>query len=286
MTAVVASQSNGSISGREVRLTVVNAMAPKVVCGKTKRKGGKTKKKVQKTKAEHNQGLQGIDVTDESFDVKAFAQQMMASIGVAVNQDARVCKVATACSGSGAPTMVLGQMVANLREEFACEIDEAAAHALAINANPCHIHKDVFHQASQKKCFCYVCGKACRAPDSNHGIDVYMCGWPCNSNSMLNNRRFKEDATTTPHAAVLPAVADSIARVKPKAFILENVAAIKKKRHSEDDRSVAEWVKEVLGEKLPEYQTHDFMLTSHPVSGPHRCHGGAETVIVAAIASL
>ena len=64
-------------------------------------------------------------------------------------------------------------------------------------------------------------------------------------------------------------IAECLRSMRPRTFILENVSGVIKKRSSQDSRSVADWVKEILKEKVPDYQIHDFMLGSHPVLGPY-----------------
>ena len=70
----------------------------------------------------------------------------MNCLGVTPVQDAPTLKVVTACSGSGAPSLVLNQLVGGsggFSEVMACEIDPAAAHAMMVNARPLHAHADV-----------------------------------------------------------------------------------------------------------------------------------------------
>ena len=254
-------------------------MAPKRGAGLRARGAGLKAKKDGKTtkggkKGGKAQGLTAVDSVKEPFKLDVFQQNLMNSLGVAPVKDAAPLKLATACSGSGAPSLVLRTLLAgNLREVMACELDPAAAHALMVNAKPVHAHVDVCQQATQKKCFCYVCNKACKVPAAKDALDLYVAGWPCNSNSLLNTRRFEEDPTTTKHADVLKKIARCLGKMQPRAFVLENVAGVTKKRNSQEPGSVAEWVKQTLKEEVPDYQIHDFMLGSHPVTSiRNRCY--------------
>lgn len=252
------------ISGSDNAVEVFAAMPRAVKKKQASMKRPAAQGKERKAMVVKAQGLEPVCTTDEPFQLSSFVQSLMTTLGIAP-VPGRQLKFATACSGSGVPSLVLREIVA-FTELVACEIDISMAHALLVNANPEHVHRDVFQQASNKKAFCYKCNRTCEAPSQSHGIDLFMAGWPCNANSALNRQRYQVDATETAHADVLRGVVDVLAKCKPKAFILENVSGVTRRRSSEDDRSVAQWVKEVLKDKLPEYQVQDFMLSSHPVS--------------------
>ncbi len=96
-------------------------------------------------------------------------------------------------------------------------------------------------------------------------MDLFVCGRPCNSNSVLSPVRFEKDPTETDHADVLRGVADLLAKYKPRAFVLENVVGMCKKRTTSDDRTVSQWVRDVLMEKVPDYLIQEFILPSWPL---------------------
>ncbi len=53
---------------------------------------------------------------------------------------------------------------------------------------------------------------------------------------------------------------------KLRGLCFRNVVGMCKKRTSSDDRTVSQWVREVLTEKVPEYFVQDFVLPSSPLS--------------------
>ena len=242
------------------------AMAPKKRV-KRKSKDQRPAKRLPTAKpkpSSQNQGVKDITaITEVAFSLQNFAQEQMKVLNV-IPVSGKQLKLGTACSGAGAPSLTLQHLV-EFSEIIACEIDLSAAHALLTNCSPLHCHKDVLAQAENKKCFCSCCGKTCRVPTADHAMDLFVCGWPCNSNSVLSPVRFEKDPTETDHADVLRGVADLLAKYKPRAFVLENVVGMCKKRTTSDDRTVSQWVRDVLMEKVPDYLIQEFILPSWPL---------------------
>ena len=150
--------------------------------------------------------------------------------------------------------MVLRAIVEDVVETTSSEINEGSAHALLRNARcpPLQLRRNVI-EVARGKSFCYISNR--RTPLSTVAPDIFAAGYPCNSNSVLNQSRWKPgcDATGTEHALVLPAVVSVIHQLQPRAFVLENVAGILCARggKSEDsDKPVIQWVEAQLQDTL------------------------------------
>ncbi|CAE7401932.1 unnamed protein product [Symbiodinium sp. CCMP2592] len=213
-----------------------------------------------------------------TFDLKEFLHEMQTVLGCAPCADKVV--LATACSGLGVPAAVLRSIMgdaAKVVEITASEISETSAHALLQNCpkghQPLQLLRNVVDAASSGKSFCYIANKVTPMNElfGSEGTDIYVAGYPCNDNSSMNTSRFdpQKDATTTPFAAVLPAVVHVLDKLAPKAFLLENVPGLLKKRSGQSPSSaepVMSWVEDKLKSKLGNrYSWFSLMLPSDPL---------------------
>ena len=234
---------------------------------------GTGKPQAEASKKSARQGVIDLPgMCQETFDLAAYASQALETIGCKPNLMGKPVSLATACSGSGAPTLVLRAMVST-NELMASDLSPAAAHACLVNARSEHCQDDVHNQAGRCKCFCYVCAKACPVLTSVVDLDIFVAGFPCNSNSLMKAGRFDQDATTTSDARVFQSVAKLVGQYRPKIAILENVNGINCQRGGAGESShapVKDWVMQKLQEFAGEdYEWEQLSLTSIVLWGPY-----------------
>ena len=115
-----------------------------------------------------------------------------------------VITIGTDCSGIEAPIQALIQLKIPYKQLWSCDIDSYARKSAEANyPKPKRIYNDIM--------------------DRNHKelphVDIYVCGFPCQSFSMAGKRL----GTADPRASVIGAMVETINQVKPKIIILENV---------------------------------------------------------------
>ena len=116
----------------------------------------------------------------------------------------RPISIGTDCSGIEAPIQALIQLKIPYIHEWSCEIDKYAQMSIMANYNPKHIFPDI----KEKR-------------DLPH-VDIYVCGFPCQSFSQAGKREGMKDPRGTIFYDCLKAIKMS----KPKVFILENVKGL------------------------------------------------------------
>ncbi|CAE7731963.1 unnamed protein product [Symbiodinium sp. CCMP2592] len=142
--------------------------------------------------------------TDSPFDLSAFISDVAERLGCERNPSAGMLKLATLCSGFGAPRLVLDALLGSecVDEIAACEINEDAVHALLKNQprpkQPGVLLRDVRALDAHGKSFDFMSSQTGSFPD--HRADLLVAGCPCQANSMLNR---------------------VIAKVLPRTFVLE-----------------------------------------------------------------
>ena len=115
-----------------------------------------------------------------------------------------VIKIGTDCSGIEAPIQALKQLKVSYSHEWSCEIDKFAIESILENYDPKIFFADMTIKRSLPK------------------VDVYVCGFPCQSFSMAGNRMgMKEE-----RGIIFFHCLDAIRQSKPKVFILENVKGL------------------------------------------------------------
>ena len=234
----------------------------------------------QKTRSHSNrtkktsQGVVKVQgITMDKFSLPSFVDEVLRVLGLAPNLEREPVKFATACSGSGAPSLVLQKMVA-ATELMASDINAAAAHACLLNAQPLHCQANVVVQASKDRAFCFACNQKCPVLKASAGLDIFMAGFPCNFNSLMKSWRFNADATQTPDAKVFEACAKLVGQLKPKVIILENVTGVTRKRGGQStdaDKPVIDWIFEELKKHSGgTYEFQQVLLTGSVLWNPQR----------------
>ena len=111
--------------------------------------------------------------------------------------------------------------------EFSADIDPAAAHAIARNDRPRHVFADCHSENFQanKANWCYLHGGLCPLPESM-SLDLYIAGFVCKANSIMNQDRFQKDPTESHHFESFESCVRVIKSLRPATVVLENVAGI------------------------------------------------------------
>jgi DNA (cytosine-5)-methyltransferase 1 len=115
-----------------------------------------------------------------------------------------VLKIGTDCSGIEAPIQALNKMGINYKHIFSCEIDKYARESIKVNYNPEKIYYDITKERELKD------------------IDIYICGFPCQSHSMAGKRLGSKDT----RGNIFLNCINVIKNKNPSLFILENVRGI------------------------------------------------------------
>jgi DNA (cytosine-5)-methyltransferase 1 len=144
-------------------------------------------------------------------------------------------KVGTDCSGIEAPIQALKKLKVNFSHEFSCEIDKFARESIEANYSP----KILFTDMTKKR----------KLPD----IDMYICGFPCQTFSMAGSRKGMND----PRGTIFYDCLKVIKSKKPKIFVLENVKGLL----SHDKGRTFEVIMNCL-DKLKEYKIHFKVLNT------------------------
>jgi DNA (cytosine-5)-methyltransferase 1 len=116
--------------------------------------------------------------------------------------------VATDCSGIEAPLQALIQLKIPYKQLWSCEIDHFARESAAANyPKPAEVYNDIIT----------------RDHSVLPHVDLYVCGFPCQSFSSAGKRL----GTADPRASVINAMLSTIENSRPKILILENVTGFK-----------------------------------------------------------
>ncbi len=115
-----------------------------------------------------------------------------------------VLRVGTDCSGIEAPIQALKKLKINYNHEWSCEIDKYARESIKANYEPKLLFEDIT--------------KSRKLPN----IDLYICGFPCQTFSMAGDRKGFGD----PRGTIFYYCLKVIRTKKPKYFILENVKGL------------------------------------------------------------
>jgi DNA (cytosine-5)-methyltransferase 1 len=134
-----------------------------------------------------------------------------------------VLKVGTDCSGIEAPIQALKKLKINFSHEWSCEIDKYARESIKANYNP----KILFEDMTKKR----------KLPN----IDLYVCGFPCQTFSMAGDRKGFGD----PRGTIFWQCLKVIRSKKPKIFILENVKGLVNHDQGNSFRTILNCLKRV-----------------------------------------
>lgn len=112
--------------------------------------------------------------------------------------------IGTDCSGIEAPIQALKNLGIKFSHKWSCEIDKYAQESLLANYNPELLFTDI----KQKRIL--------------PNIDIYVCGFPCQSFSYAGHRK----GTADPRGTIFYDCYSVIKNKLPKVFILENVKGL------------------------------------------------------------
>ena len=116
----------------------------------------------------------------------------------------KMISIGTDCSGIEAPLQALKSLKIPYIQKWACEIDKYSRLSSEANyKNPEKIYTDMLTRDNSL------------LPN----VDLYVCGFPCQSFSNMGNRL----GTLDPRSKIIPKMIDTIKHSKPKICILENV---------------------------------------------------------------
>ncbi len=118
-----------------------------------------------------------------------------------------VLRVGTDCSGIEAPIQALRNLKIQFRHVFSCEKDKFARMSIAANYKPEMIYEDITTRNHSE------------LPD----IDLYVCGFPCQSFSLAGKQQGMKD----PRGLIMNHCIEVIKVKQPTIFILENVKNFK-----------------------------------------------------------
>lgn len=116
-------------------------------------------------------------------------------------------RIGTDCSGIEAPIEALKQLGIPFEHKWACEIDRFARKSILANYQPEIIYEDITKRNHSE------------LPD----IDIYVCGFPCQSFSLMGKKLGSND----PRGNIMMHCIDVIKKKTPNVFILENVKNFK-----------------------------------------------------------
>ncbi len=116
-------------------------------------------------------------------------------------------KIGTDCSGIEAPIQALQQLKIPFQHSFSCEIDKYALQSIEANYHP----EKIYHDMTK------------RNHSSLPDIDFYVCGFPCQSFSLMGKKMGSNDTRSN----IMYQCIRVIKKKMPKIFILENVKNFK-----------------------------------------------------------
>lgn len=146
-------------------------------------------------------------------------------------------RIGTDCSGIEAPIQALKQIGIKHRHVFSSDIDKYALQSIRANYDPEIIFGDITERDIKD------------VPD----IDLYVCGFPCQTFSLAGNRQGFNDKRGNVFFSCLEVILEK----EPKIFILENVKGLL----SHDSGKTFKRIKEEL-EKLENYNVYWELLNT------------------------
>ena len=115
--------------------------------------------------------------------------------------------IGTDCSGIEAPIEALKQLGIPFRHKWSCEIDKFARKSILANYHPEIMYEDITK----------------RDHTQLPVVDIYVCGFPCQSFSLMGKKRGTRDQRSN----IMLHCIDVIKTKRPPVFILENVKNFK-----------------------------------------------------------
>ena len=155
----------------------------------------------------------------------------------------KTLRIGTDCSGIEAPIQALKKLKIKYSHEWSCEIDKHAQASIKANYNPKILYDDITKRQISKL----------------HDIDMYVCGFPCQTFSMAGKRQGFEDARGT----IFFYCVKVIRKKQPNVFILENVKGLM----SHDNGNTWKTVLSTLN-KLKDYNIYHKVLNTRDYGIP------------------
>lgn len=159
------------------------------------------------------------------------------------SKNKKILKIGTDCSGTDAPIIALRKLNIPFYHEFSSEIDENCIKTIHANCKPKIIFKDL--KKRKKK----------QIPD----IDLYICGFPCQSFSNAGKRT----GFNSENGSIFFECYKLIKYKKPKYFILENVKGLLYIDHGKSFETILHMLK-----KLNIYNVYWKLLNTKDYSIP------------------
>lgn len=155
----------------------------------------------------------------------------------------RYLRIGTDCSGIEAPIQALKKLKIKYSHEWSCEIDKHAQASIKENYNPKIMYDDITKRQVSK------------LPD----IDMYVCGFPCQTFSLAGKRQGFDDTRGT----IFFYCVKVIRKKRPNVFILENVKGLL----SHDNGNTWKTVLSTLN-KLKDYNIYHKVLNTRDYGIP------------------
>ena len=137
--------------------------------------------------------------------------------------------IGTDCSGIEAPIEALKQLGIPFRHKWSCEIDKFARKSILANYHPEIMYEDITK----------------RDHTQLPVVDIYVCGFPCQSFSLMGKKRGTRDQRSN----IMLHCIDVIKTKRPPVFILENVKNFK---FIENGKPYRDLLNELIGILYPD----------------------------------
>ncbi len=121
--------------------------------------------------------------------------------------NSHIFRIGTDCSGIEAPIQALMQLRIPFRHVWSCDNDKFVKKSIYANYEPELFYDDITTRNHSE------------LPD----VDIYVCGFPCQSFSLMGNKK----GTRDPRGLIMNHCIEVITKKLPKVFILENVKNFK-----------------------------------------------------------
>ena len=208
-------------------------------------------------------------MTKTMFCLVEFLNILLQSLGLVRNSAKGRLMFASACSGSGAPSIVLRELLgeSGVTELFGSDVCGAAAHAFLQNCKVEHVFADAAAAATPgyASAFCVKHNRCCCVPRAQQHL--FIAGFSCQSNSRLNCQRYEADPRESAHWKTFLNVVNHIRLHKPDNYILENVGGVLHKvggSGPDKDKKLIDFILQEL-EALPDYNCTWLEITAHPL---------------------
>lgn len=126
-------------------------------------------------------------------------------VRVGSRSSARPLRVGTDCSGIDAPICaLLHHLKVPFEYLFGSDIERSCQQVIKDGHAPMRMYRDMTRRSLEKL----------------PRLDLYVCGFPCQSFSLAGKKRGLEDERVS---ELIPAMLDTIRQTRPRVFVLENV---------------------------------------------------------------